>query len=69
MGILDQAMLQQAKKAQGETNQRLEALITEQQRTNQLLAQLVQLLAQQQSYGQPPQGRPPHGPASWGAQG
>ena len=45
MGMLDQAALQQAKKAQGETNQRLDALLAEQQQTNALLSQLVQLLS------------------------
>lgn len=57
MGMLDQAVLQQAKKAQGETNQRLDALITEQQRTNQLLAHLIALLTPQPAV-------PPA--ASWG---
>ncbi|MFE9372259.1 hypothetical protein ACFYM2_21165 [Streptomyces sp. NPDC006711] len=43
MGMLDQAVLQQLKKAQGETNTRLDALLAEQQRTNELLARLVAL--------------------------
>lgn len=64
MGMLDQAQLQQAKKGQGETNERLEALLAEQQRTNQLLAQLLQVLTSQQQM--PPA---PRGPVSWGAQG
>ncbi|MFI5831044.1 hypothetical protein ACIA6C_27985 [Streptomyces sp. NPDC051578] len=59
MGMLDQAVLQQAKKAQGETNQRLEALIAEQQRTNQLLTHLIGLLT--------PQSAAPAA-ASWGSQ-
>ncbi|MFE2850613.1 hypothetical protein ACFXJO_05695 [Streptomyces lavendulae] len=45
MGMLDQAALQQAKKGQGETNDRLDALIAEQRRTNELLAQLIGLLS------------------------
>lgn len=57
MAMLDQAILQQAKKAQGETNQRLETLITEQQRTNELLGQLLTLLT-------PSAGAP--GTTSWG---
>ncbi|SFF11641.1 hypothetical protein SAMN05216251_108227 [Actinacidiphila alni] len=64
MGMLDQALLQQAKKAQGETNQRLDALLVEQQRTNALLAQLVQLLQNQQSVP-----RPPSPPVTWGTNG
>jgi hypothetical protein len=59
MGMLDQAVLQQAKKAQGETNQRLDALIAEQQRTNQLLTHLIGLLTPQPA-------SPPA--ASWGSQ-
>jgi hypothetical protein len=77
MGMVgESAILQQAKKGQGETNQRLEALIAEQQRTNALLAQLVQLLSAQQQ-GQPPvpqqwqqqPGQSPRVPAPWGTQG
>ena len=42
MGIgTESAILQQAKKAQGETNDRLEKLIAEQQRTNSLLEALI----------------------------
>lgn len=42
MGIgTEGAILNQAKKAQGETNERLDTLIREQQQTNQLLAQLI----------------------------
>ena len=45
MGLgTDSAMLVQMKKAQGETNDRLEQLLAEQQRTNQLLADLVEAL-------------------------
>lgn len=45
MGIgTDSAMLNQLKKAQGETNERLERLLAEQQRTNQLLASLIEAL-------------------------
>jgi len=48
MGIgTDSAMLVQLKKAQGETNERLERLLAEQQRTNQLLASLVEALRPQ----------------------
>lgn len=45
MGMLDQALLQQGKKGQGETNARLEALLAEQQRTNELLTQLIAVLS------------------------
>jgi ribosomal protein L1 len=45
MGMLDQALLQQEKKGQGETNARLDALLVEQQRTNELLSQLIGLLS------------------------
>lgn len=41
----DGVLLQQAKKAQGETNDRLDALIAEQRRTNELLTQLLAVLA------------------------
>lgn len=42
MGMMTEgAILTQVKKAQGETNQRLETLITAQNRTNELLARLV----------------------------
>lgn len=45
MGLgTDSAMLNQMKKAQGETNDRLERLLTEQQRTNQLLTSLIEAL-------------------------
>lgn len=48
MGIgTDSAMLVQLKKGQGETNERLERLLAEQQRTNQLLASLVEALRPQ----------------------
>ncbi|GAA3267965.1 hypothetical protein [Streptomyces lavendulae] len=47
MGMLDQAVLQQAKKGQGESNDRLDALLAEQRRTNELLAQLIGLLTRQ----------------------
>lgn len=75
MGMMtESAILQQSKKAQGETNQRLDALIAEQQKTNALLGQIVQLLAAQQQ-GQPPAQQqwqqpvqPPRGPVSWGTQ-
>lgn len=67
MAMLDQAALQQAKKGQGETNQRidatnqrLDALIREQQQTNYLLGQLVQVLTAQR----PQQPAPTN--VSWG---
>jgi hypothetical protein len=42
MGLgTDAAILNQLKKSQGETNERLEKLLAEQQRTNQLLASLL----------------------------
>lgn len=45
MGLgTDSAMLVQLKKAQGETNDRLERLLSEQQRTNQLLASLIEAM-------------------------
>lgn len=54
MGMLDQAALQQAKKAQGETNDRLEALITEQRMTNHLLNTLINLISTQATQAGPP---------------
>jgi len=43
MGLgTDSAILVQLKKAQGETNERLERLLAEQQKTNQLLASLIE---------------------------
>lgn len=48
MGIgTDSAMLNQLKKAQGETNDRLERLLAEQQRTNQLLTSLIEAMRPQ----------------------
>ena len=47
-------LLHQAKKGQGETNQRLDALLVEMQKTNQLLERLLYALASAQA----PQGRP-----------
>jgi hypothetical protein len=44
MGALTEGVvLKQLKKAQGETNDRLDALIREQRRTNELLASLVRV--------------------------
>lgn len=63
VGMLDQAALQQAKKAQGETNQRLDALLAEQQRTNELLAALLQVLSGQVAGQAPTAGR-----VTWGRQ-
>lgn len=48
MATFDQGLLlQQAKKGQADTNGRLEALIAEQRRTNELLAHLISLLTPQ----------------------
>jgi septal ring factor EnvC (AmiA/AmiB activator) len=45
MGLgTDSAILNQARKAQGETNDRLDQLLAEQQRTNQLLATLIEAM-------------------------
>jgi hypothetical protein len=44
MGIHDRGIVQQAKKGQGETNQRLDALIAEQRRTNELLHAILTTL-------------------------
>jgi hypothetical protein len=44
MGIHDRGIVQQAKKGQGETNQRLDALIAEQRRTNELLEAMLTTL-------------------------
>ena len=42
MGLVkENEILSQAKKAQGETNERLDALIVETRRTNELLAELL----------------------------
>jgi hypothetical protein len=64
MGVMDAASLRQAKKAQGETNNHLDALLAEQRRTNELLAQLVQLLSARPA----PSAPPARGPVSWGTQ-
>jgi hypothetical protein len=40
----ESALLTHAKKAQGETNDRLDALIAEQKRTNKLLTELAAIL-------------------------
>ncbi|MET7982534.1 hypothetical protein [Streptomyces sp. NPDC005281] len=61
VGVMgDSAILKQGKKAQGETNARLDALLEEQRRTNQLLAQL--LMAVQDGTGQQAAG------PAWGRQ-
>jgi hypothetical protein len=52
VGINEAGILNQAKKGQGETNDRLEALIKEQQLTNQWLARIAQLLEAQQNAAQ-----------------
>lgn len=46
MGLAETNILVQAKKGQGETNQRLEALLAEQRQTNALIAQTNTLLGQ-----------------------
>ena len=47
MGLVkENEILTQAKKAQGETNQRLDALLTEQKRTNELLEWLGGIIQQ-----------------------
>lgn len=43
--IIEQKIIEQAKKGQGETNARLDALIAEQRRTNQLLEWLGEVIA------------------------
>jgi hypothetical protein len=45
MGLIDPGIFNQLKKAQGETNERLDQLVTAQNRTNQLLEWLGQLIA------------------------
>jgi hypothetical protein len=47
--ITETNMLTQLKRGQGETNVRLDALIAEQKRTNELLDRLGAMLATQQS--------------------
>ncbi len=47
MGLTESNILIQAKKAQGETNVRLERLLAEQQRTNYLLGELLRFMTQQ----------------------
>lgn len=44
MSIHDRGIVQQAKKGQSETNQRLDALIAEQRRTNDLLEAMLTAL-------------------------
>jgi hypothetical protein len=44
MGIHDRGIVQQARKGQVETNQRLDVLIAEQRRTNQLLEAMLTTL-------------------------
>ncbi len=45
MGVIETGILNQAKKGQAETNERLDALIAEQKRTNELLDRLDALIA------------------------
>lgn len=45
MGVIDAGVLTQLKKGQAETNERLDALVKAQERTNQLLEWLGGLLA------------------------
>lgn len=47
MGVIDAGVLTQLKKGQAETNDRLDALVKAQERTNQLLEWLGGLLAAQ----------------------
>lgn len=47
MSVLEAGILTQLKKAQGETNQRLEALIAAQWATNELLARIAAALQRQ----------------------
>lgn len=65
MGIAGENNIRvQLVKGQGETNDRLEALIKEQQITNQWLARIAQLLEAQQQSAQaqyPAAGVPQHG--------
>lgn len=62
MGMMTEGQIRdQLKKGQGETNQRLDALLAAQQRTNELLAELLQVLRVQRQV--PP---PPSGPVTWG---
>lgn len=57
MGAVDVTIWNQLKKGQGETNQRLDALLAAQLRTNELLEQLIQV-----QQGQPRQWYPPAPP-------
>jgi hypothetical protein len=60
MGFVTEAkILKQDKKAQSETNGRLDALIAEQQRTNELLTHLLHVLAPQAAQQPPTQWGPP----------
>lgn len=47
MGVVDAGVLTQLKKGQAETNERLDRLAAAQERTNQLLEWLGQILQQQ----------------------
>lgn len=52
MGMMTEGQIRdQLKKGQGETNQRLDALLLEQQKTNALLSQVVALLSAAQLPG------------------
>jgi hypothetical protein len=51
MGVMtESAILNQARKAQSETNARLDALVVAQWETNRLLATLVQMLSARQTH-------------------
>lgn len=66
MGMLtEDRILKQAQKGQGETNERLDALLAEVRQTNLLLAQLVQLLGA----GQAVPAQAPQRPVTWGREG
>ena len=55
MGMLTEAQIRdQLTKGQGEANQRLDALLAEQRRTNELLAQLLRVLGAQQQVAEAP---------------
>jgi hypothetical protein len=49
MGLMEGNIVQQAKKGQGETNERLDAILAEQRRTNELLAEMIRRLDAQQA--------------------
>ncbi len=48
MGVVENAVFLQLKKAQGETNERLDLLLAETQNTNRWLARLAKLLEERE---------------------